>query len=105
MLAIANTRPVSRQRSVFHVQMLERKVSRVSNRALPPSWLVPFLRQTLRITSTDIRIFLVAFAGKDKPLHVVLVNAEEFRIDYTSDNADLDAVEQDQQSAWRGMSV
>ncbi|KAF9003809.1 hypothetical protein BDZ89DRAFT_915271, partial [Hymenopellis radicata] len=58
----------------------------------PPSWsveeLAPFLRQTPRITTTDIRISLRAFAGTDKPLHVVPVKAEEFRIDHTSDNAD-----------------
>ncbi|KAF8999031.1 hypothetical protein BDZ89DRAFT_731223 [Hymenopellis radicata] len=63
--------------------------------------LAPFLRQTLRITTTDSRIFLGAFAGTDKPLNIILVNAEEFRIVHTypkPDNADLDAAEQDQES-------
>ncbi len=42
--------------------------------------LTPFLRQILRITTTDNRIFLGTFAGTDQPLNLVLVNAEEFRM-------------------------
>ncbi|KAF8147286.1 hypothetical protein B0H34DRAFT_629344, partial [Crassisporium funariophilum] len=38
------------------------------------------LRQVLRITTTDGRIFLGTFAGTDAPLNVVLVNAEEYRV-------------------------
>ncbi|KAF8900560.1 hypothetical protein CPB85DRAFT_1186576, partial [Mucidula mucida] len=38
------------------------------------------LRQTLRITTTDHRIFLGAFAGTDKPLNIIIVNAQEYRI-------------------------
>ncbi|KAF9012158.1 hypothetical protein BDZ89DRAFT_483878 [Hymenopellis radicata] len=42
--------------------------------------LTPFLRQILRITTTDNRIFLGTLAGTDQPLNLVLVNAEEFRM-------------------------
>ena len=39
-----------------------------------------FLQQVLRITTVDSRIFMGIFAGTDKPLNIVLVNAEEYRI-------------------------
>ncbi|KAI0960901.1 hypothetical protein AcV7_000152 [Taiwanofungus camphoratus] len=38
------------------------------------------LRQTLRITIDDHRIFLGTFVGTDKQLNILLVNTEEFRI-------------------------
>ncbi|KJA29487.1 hypothetical protein HYPSUDRAFT_106790, partial [Hypholoma sublateritium FD-334 SS-4] len=38
------------------------------------------LRQLLRITVTDGRIFIGTFAGTDKPLNIILINAEEFRL-------------------------
>ncbi|KAG6874169.1 hypothetical protein C0995_005587 [Termitomyces sp. Mi166 len=37
------------------------------------------LRQPLRVTVSDGRIFLGTFAGIDQPLNLLLVNAEEFR--------------------------
>jgi small nuclear ribonucleoprotein (snRNP)-like protein len=40
------------------------------------------LRQTLRITITDGRIFLGTFVGTDQPLNIILVNTEEFRLGY-----------------------
>ncbi|KAF8811384.1 hypothetical protein BYT27DRAFT_7029053, partial [Phlegmacium glaucopus] len=39
-----------------------------------------FLQCLLRITTIDNRIFLGAFAGTDKPLNIILINAEEYRI-------------------------
>jgi len=39
-----------------------------------------FLHQLLRITTIDSRIFLGTFAGTDKPLNIILINAEEYRI-------------------------
>jgi len=39
-----------------------------------------FLHQLLRITAKDGRIFIGTFAGTDKPLNVILINAEEYRI-------------------------
>ncbi|KAF9521516.1 hypothetical protein CPB83DRAFT_823528 [Crepidotus variabilis] len=39
------------------------------------------LQQLLRITTTDGRIFIGTFAGTDKPLNIVLINADEYRID------------------------
>ncbi|KAF8960969.1 hypothetical protein BDZ97DRAFT_1601190, partial [Flammula alnicola] len=38
------------------------------------------LRQLLRITVTDGRVFLGTFAGTDKPLNIILINAEEYRV-------------------------
>jgi N-alpha-acetyltransferase 38, NatC auxiliary subunit len=40
------------------------------------------LRQTLRITITDGRVFLGTFVGTDQPLNIILVNTEEFRLGY-----------------------
>lgn len=37
------------------------------------------LRETLRISITDGRIFIGTFAGTDQPLNIVLLNTEEFR--------------------------
>ncbi|KIY66733.1 hypothetical protein CYLTODRAFT_338863, partial [Cylindrobasidium torrendii FP15055 ss-10] len=48
----------------------------------------PLLRRTLRVFTTDNRIFLGTFAGTDKPLNLVLVNAEEFRLVPMKDNQD-----------------
>ncbi|TEB26326.1 hypothetical protein FA13DRAFT_1576845, partial [Coprinellus micaceus] len=42
-----------------------------------------FLRQPLRISIGDGRIFLGTFAGTDKPLNLLLANAEEYRIGVT----------------------
>lgn len=39
-----------------------------------------FLQQLLRITTIDDRVFLGTFAGTDKPLNIILINAEEYRI-------------------------
>lgn len=41
------------------------------------------LRQPLRISINDGRIFLGSFAGTDKPLNLLLTNAEEYRIGAT----------------------
>ena len=38
------------------------------------------LRETLRITVTDGRIFLGTFVGTDSLLNVLLINTEEFRL-------------------------
>lgn len=38
------------------------------------------LRQPLRVTINDGRIFLGTFVGTDKPLNLVLINAEEYRV-------------------------
>jgi small nuclear ribonucleoprotein (snRNP)-like protein len=38
------------------------------------------LRQLLRITVVDGRIFLGTFVGTDQSLNIILVSAEEFRI-------------------------
>ena len=47
-------------------------------------------RNTLRITVTDGRVFLGQFAGTDKPLNILLVNAEEYRAQKTTgDDAQL----------------
>ena len=42
------------------------------------------LRQTLRITILDGRIFLGTFAGTDKLLNVLLVNTDEFVLPHAS---------------------
>lgn len=39
-----------------------------------------FLEQVLRITTIDSRIFIGTFAGTDKPLNIILINAEEYRV-------------------------
>ena len=39
-----------------------------------------FLNQLLRITTTDGRVFIGTFTGTDKPLNLILLNAEEYRI-------------------------
>jgi small nuclear ribonucleoprotein (snRNP)-like protein len=38
------------------------------------------LRETLRITITDERIFLGTFVGTDSLLNILLINTEEFRL-------------------------
>jgi small nuclear ribonucleoprotein (snRNP)-like protein len=38
------------------------------------------LDKILRITTNDGRIFIGTFAGTDKPLNLILLNTEEFRI-------------------------
>ncbi|KAF9443624.1 hypothetical protein P691DRAFT_778773 [Macrolepiota fuliginosa MF-IS2] len=38
------------------------------------------LRQLVRVSTTDGRIFIGTFAGTDKPLNIILTNAEEYRI-------------------------
>ena len=43
-----------------------------------------FLQQVLRITTVDSRIFMGVFAGTDKPLNIILINAEEYRISQIS---------------------
>lgn len=37
------------------------------------------LRQLVRVSTTDGRIFIGTFAGTDKPLNIILNNAEEYR--------------------------
>ena len=44
-----------------------------------------FLRQPLRISINDGRIFLGTFAGTDKPLNILLANTEEYRIGATEE--------------------
>lgn len=44
------------------------------------SRLKALLRENLRITISDGRIFVGTLAGTDKPLNVILINTEEFRI-------------------------
>lgn len=39
-----------------------------------------FLQKILRITTVDARIFIGTFAGTDKLLNIILINAEEYRI-------------------------
>ncbi|KAH9855839.1 hypothetical protein C2E23DRAFT_553548 [Lenzites betulinus] len=41
--------------------------------------LVGLLKQTLRISVTDGRIFIGTFAGTDKQLNILLINADEYR--------------------------
>lgn len=38
------------------------------------------LRETIRISITDGRIFIGTFVGTDQPLNVLLINTEEFRL-------------------------
>ncbi|KAF8060892.1 hypothetical protein FPV67DRAFT_311583 [Lyophyllum atratum] len=38
------------------------------------------LRQVVRVTVSDGRIFIGTFAGTDQPLNILLVNAEEYRL-------------------------
>ncbi|KAI8983246.1 hypothetical protein BD414DRAFT_490362 [Trametes punicea] len=38
------------------------------------------LKQTLRITVTDGRIFIGTFAGTDKQLNILLINTDEYRV-------------------------
>ncbi|KAJ3545551.1 hypothetical protein NMY22_g2396 [Coprinellus aureogranulatus] len=45
------------------------------------------LRQPLRISINDGRIFLGTFAGTDKPLNILLANAEEYRIGHSEELA------------------
>lgn len=47
------------------------------------------LRQTLRITITDGRVFLGTFTGTDTQLNILLANTDEFRLT-PLDNANLD---------------
>ena len=42
--------------------------------------LIELLRQILRITIEDGRVYLGTFAGTDKLLNILLLNAEEYRI-------------------------
>ena len=46
--------------------------------ALPQ--LKALLGQIMRITTKDGRVFIGTLAGTDKPLNVILINAEEYRI-------------------------
>ncbi|KAJ6569420.1 hypothetical protein B0H19DRAFT_1135402 [Mycena capillaripes] len=38
------------------------------------------LCETLRVTVADGRIFIGSFAGTDKPLNILLLNTDEFRL-------------------------
>ncbi|KAF7306272.1 Sm domain-containing protein [Mycena indigotica] len=38
------------------------------------------LTRLLRITTTDGRVFIGSFAGTDKPLNIILLNTDEFRV-------------------------
>jgi len=44
------------------------------------SRLKALLGHIMRITTTDGRIFIGTLAGTDKPLNLILINAEEYRI-------------------------
>lgn len=50
--------------------------------SMPPAsslrTLQTLLRQKLRITVVDTRIFIGMFAGTDKPLNILLVDTEEY---------------------------
>ncbi|OSD05677.1 hypothetical protein PYCCODRAFT_1423193 [Trametes coccinea BRFM310] len=48
------------------------------------------LKQTLRVTVTDGRIFIGTFAGTDKQLNILLISADEYRVgpDAGADGAD-----------------
>ena len=37
------------------------------------------LRETVRVTVTDGRLFIGTFIGTDQPLNIILINTEEFR--------------------------
>ncbi|THU88194.1 hypothetical protein K435DRAFT_762055 [Dendrothele bispora CBS 962.96] len=52
----------------------------MSNSLGPIDTLKSLLRTTLRITVTDGRIFLGAFVGTDKPMNILLMETEEFRL-------------------------
>lgn len=38
------------------------------------------LKQTIRVSVTDGRVFVGTFAGTDKQLNVLLINADEYRL-------------------------
>lgn len=38
------------------------------------------LRETIRVSISDGRIFLGTFVGTDQPLNILLINTEEFRL-------------------------
>lgn len=38
------------------------------------------LKQTIRVSVTDGRVFLGTFAGTDKQLNLLLINADEYRL-------------------------
>lgn len=44
------------------------------------SHLKSLLRQTLRISVVDGRVFIGSFFGTDKPLNIILADAEEYRV-------------------------
>ncbi|KAI0369913.1 hypothetical protein BV20DRAFT_967254 [Pilatotrama ljubarskyi] len=48
------------------------------------------LKQTLRISVTDGRVFIGTFAGTDKQLNILLINTDEYRLgpDASSDGLD-----------------
>jgi len=46
------------------------------------------LNKVLRITTNDGRVFIGTFAGTDKPLNLILLNTEEFRISGPESKAD-----------------
>lgn len=60
---------------------LSSTISSPATQADPPSIhrLKNLLRETIRVTVTDGRIFIGTFAGTDQPLNIVLLNTEEFR--------------------------
>ena len=45
------------------------------------------LRQALRVTVADGRIFIGNFVGTDQPLNIILVNTEEYRIGRSGDHS------------------
>ncbi|KAJ3484356.1 hypothetical protein NLI96_g5704 [Meripilus lineatus] len=55
----------------------------------PVQELKNLLRETLRITTSDGRIFLGTFAGTDSQLNVLLANTDEFRLS-PPDSVNLD---------------
>ncbi|KAF8876480.1 hypothetical protein BD779DRAFT_1560311 [Infundibulicybe gibba] len=47
-----------------------------------------FLRRLVRVTVLDGRIFIGSFAGTDKPLNILLINSEEYRLDGSNNGGD-----------------
>jgi small nuclear ribonucleoprotein (snRNP)-like protein len=46
------------------------------------------LNEIIRVTITDGRIFLGSFVGTDRELNIILLNADEFRIEGPDENLD-----------------
>lgn len=80
-----NNLPIVKRRDVSHGRTdtmlsstLAVQPASADEAALPQ--LKALLGQIMRITTTDGRVFIGTLAGTDKPLNVILINAEEYRI-------------------------